>query len=132
MKIAVGTDDKRTIRKGHFGESRYYLIIDILNAQIVAKDLRNNPYFEGEKARAHHGQAERIIKLLGDCTLFMAISFGKKSVQEISSRGIDCITTSIEGIDQAISSYLDGKVEDFSYYNANAKDYVKCSQRPYK
>jgi predicted Fe-Mo cluster-binding NifX family protein len=132
MKIAVGTDDKRTIRKGHFGESRYYQVIEILNAQIVAKDLRNNPYFEGEEASAHHGQAEQIIKLLGDCALFMARSFGKKSVQEISSRSIDCITARIENIDQAISSYLNGKVEDFSYYDSKTRDYVKCSQRPYK
>lgn len=132
MKLAIGTDDKKTIRKGHFGESRYYLVIEIFNAQVVAKDLRNNPYVEGEKAGAKHGQSERIIKLFEDCALFMARSFGKKSVQEISSRGIDCITTNIENIDQAVSSYLDGKVEAFSYYDAGANDYVKCSQRPYK
>jgi predicted Fe-Mo cluster-binding NifX family protein len=62
----------------------------------------------------------------------MASSFGKRSVQKISSRGIDCITARIENIDQAIFSYLDGKVEDFSYYDSNAEDYVKCSQRSYK
>ena len=37
MKIAIGTDDKKTIRKGHFGESRYYLVTEILNAQIVGE-----------------------------------------------------------------------------------------------
>ena len=132
MKIAIGTDDKKTIRKGHFGESRYYRIIEILNAQVVAKDLRNNPYVGGEKARAHHGQAEPIIKLLGDCALFMANSFGKRSVQEITSHRRDCIISNIESIDQAVSSYLDGKLESFSYYDPDAKDYVKCSQRPYK
>jgi predicted Fe-Mo cluster-binding NifX family protein len=132
MKIAVGTDDKKTIRKKHFGESRYFLVIEILNAQIVGKDLRNNPYFEGEKPGAHHGQAEVIMKLLGDCELFMARSFGKISVRDISIRGIDCITTRKESVDQAISAYLDGKLEDFNYYDSNAKDYVRCSQRPYK
>lgn len=132
MKIAIGTDDKRTIRKGHFGESKYYQIIEILNAQIAAKHLRNNPYFEDEKASTYHVQAKRIISLLEDCTLFMAGSFGKRSVQEISSRGIDCITARIENIDQAISSYLDGKAEDFSYYDSNTENYVRCSERAYK
>jgi predicted Fe-Mo cluster-binding NifX family protein len=132
MKIAIGTDDKRTIRKGHFGESRYYQVIEILNAQIVGNDLRKNPYFEDERVSTHHGQADRIINLLGDCNLFMASSFGKRSVQKISSRGVDCITARIENIDQAISSYLDGRVEDFSYYDLNTEDYVRCSQRSYK
>jgi predicted Fe-Mo cluster-binding NifX family protein len=132
MKIAVGTDDKRTLRKGHFGESRYYQIIEILNARILGKDLRKNPYCEDERGSTSHGEADRIISLLEDCTLFMASSFGKRSVQKISSRGIDCITARIENIDQAIFSYLDGKVEDFSYYDSNAEDYVKCSQRSYK
>jgi predicted Fe-Mo cluster-binding NifX family protein len=132
VKIAVGTDDKRTIHKGHFGDSRHYLVIEILNAQIVAKDLRDNANVKGEKAEARHGQSVLIIELLGDCALFMAKRFGKSSVQEISSRGIDCITTNIEDIDQAVSFYLDGKVEAFSYYDPGANDYLKCSQRPYK
>jgi len=132
MKLAIGTDDKKTIRKGHFGESRYYLVIEIFNAQVSAKDFRNNPYVEGEKAGAHHGQSEPIIKLLEDCALFMARNFGKRSVQEITSRGMDCITTNIENIDRAVSFYLDGKVEAFSYYDPGANDYLKCSQRPYK
>ena len=51
MKIAIGTDDKKTIRKGHFGESRYYLVIEIINAQIVGKELRENPYLESGKAK---------------------------------------------------------------------------------
>ena len=51
MKIAIGTDDKKTIRKGHFGESRYYLVIEILNAQIVGEESREKPYLESGKAK---------------------------------------------------------------------------------
>ncbi len=131
MKIAVGTDDKKTIRKGHFGESRYYLVIEILNAQIVGEELRKNPYLESGKSKKNHGQPEEIITLLHDCSLFMARSMGKKSLAEISSRKIDCIFTNIDDIDRAVSLYLDGKLEGFKYYNPDKKNFILCSQRKY-
>jgi len=131
MKIAIGTDDKKTIRKSHFGESRYYLVIEILNAQIVGEELRENPYLESGKSKKNHGQPEEIISLLHDCSLFMARSMGKKSLTEISSRKIDCIFTNIENIGQAISSYLDGKLEEFKYYDPDEKNFILCSQRKY-
>lgn len=135
MKIAIGTDDKKTIRKGHFGESRYYLVIEILNAQIVGKELRENlrenPYLESVKSKKNHGQPEKIISLLHDCSLFMTRSMGKKSLTEISSRKIDCIFTNIDDIDQAVSLYLDGKLEEFKFYDPDEKDFILCSQRKY-
>jgi predicted Fe-Mo cluster-binding NifX family protein len=62
----------------------------------------------------------------------MARSFAKRSALEISSRGIDCITTNIENIDQAISSYLDGQVKGFEYFYRDAKDFMPCTQRAFK
>ena len=131
MKIAIGTDDKKTIRKGHFGESRYYLVIEILNAQIVGEELRENPYLESGKSKKRHGQPEEIVSLLHDCSLFMTKSMGKKSLTEISSRKIDCIFTNIEDIDRAVSLYLDGKLEGFKFYDPDEKDFILCSQRKY-
>ena len=131
MKIAIGTDDKKTIRKGHFGESRHYLVIEVLNAQIVGKELRENPYLEPGKAKKSHGQPEEIVSLLHDCSLFMARSMGKKSLTEISSRKIDCIFTNIDDIDRAVSLYLDGKLEGFKYYDVGEKLFVSCSERKY-
>ena len=131
MKIAIGTDDKKTIRKGHFGESRYYLVIEILNAQIVGEESREKPYLESGKAKKSHGQPEEIVSLLHDCSLFMARSMGKKSLAEISSRKIDCIFTNIDDIDRAVSLYLDGKLEGFKFYDPDEKDFILCSQRKY-
>jgi predicted Fe-Mo cluster-binding NifX family protein len=131
MKIAIGTDDKKTIRKGHFGESQYYLVMEILNAQIVGKESRENPYLESGKAKKNHGQPEEIIGLLHDCSLFMAKSMGKKSLAEISSHKIDCIFINIDNIDRAVSLYLDGKLEGFKYYDPDEKDFILCSQRKY-
>lgn len=86
MKVAVGTDDKKTIRKGHFGGSKYFAVIEILNAEVVGREVRENLRLEGRKRKERHGQADAIIHLLEDCTLFMGRSFGKDSVDEISSK----------------------------------------------
>ncbi|MBW1702686.1 MAG: hypothetical protein JRJ69_09080 [Deltaproteobacteria bacterium] len=129
MKIAIGTDDKKTIRKGHFCESRYFLVTEILNAQIVGKELRDNSNFGAGKE--NQSQAERVTNLLNDCGIFMAASMEEKSLVEIGSRNVDCIITNIEGVDAAISSYIDGRLEEFKYYDANANDLIPCPLRKY-
>jgi len=131
MKIAIGTDDGKTVRKGHFGGSRYFVVIEIFNAEVVGRDVRDNPHVEGQKSKKRHGEADAIIHLLDDCTLFLGRNFGKGSVDEISSRGVDCISTRIEGIDDAVCSYLDGKLESSTYYNPDTKEHLPCAQRPY-
>jgi len=52
----VATDDGTLIRKGHFGSSRYYQNIEILNGEIVNKELRRNPYAETDGEGQFHGQ----------------------------------------------------------------------------
>ncbi|MCD4717577.1 MAG: hypothetical protein K8R45_12670 [Desulfobacterales bacterium] len=127
MKTAIGTDDKKTIRKGYFCESRYFLVTEILNAKIVGQELRDNSCVVAGKN--NQDQAERVIDLLKDCAIFMAGSMEEKSLTEIKSRNLDCIITSIEEIHTAISYYIDGQLEGFKYYDADAKDLIPCSQR---
>ena len=131
MKIAVGTDDRKTVSKGHFDESRYFVVIELLNAEVMGREIRDNPVVEGQKTKARHGQIDAIIHLLEDCNLFMGRSIGKDSVDKISFCGVDCISTTIEGIDDAVCSYLDGKLERFSYYSPDTKEYLPCAQRSY-
>ncbi len=132
MKIAVGTDDHETIRKDHFGESRRYRVLEVLNAEVVGKEWRESAHIMLENGRARHGQSQRIIELLQDCSLFMGRSFGKRSLQMIKSRGIDCIITSIENIDRAVSSYLDGQDEGFHYYDKKSKAFSPCAERTFE
>ena len=131
MKLAIGTDDQETIRKGHFIESRYYLVLEVLNAAVAAREWRENPEAKHSRSNGHQGQPQQIITLLGDCSIFLGASFGEKSLQEMSSRGIDCLLTEIEDINQAVSSYLDGQDEGFEYYDKQAKAFFPCSQRSF-
>jgi len=121
MKIAIGTDDGKTIRKGHFGSSRYYRIVEILNGEIIGSELRGNPNVEAENATGHHGQA-----------LYIAGSMGKKSSSGITARHIDCIITEFKTVDLAVSKYLQGENEGFKVYDADSEKYISCLEREKK
>lgn len=132
MKIAIGTDDGKTIRKGHFGSSRYYRIVEILNGEITGRELRSNSYVEAKNATGHHGQARQIIDLLKDCSLFIAGSMGKKSSSEITAKHIDCIITRFKTVDLAVSRYLQGENEGFKVYDADSDKFISCLEREKK
>ena len=89
-------------------------------------------HIKAENKKAHHGQPQRILEILQDCSIFMGRSFGKRSLQVIKSRGIDCIITSIEDIDRAVSSYLDGQDEGFHYYDKKSKSFAPCAARTFE
>jgi predicted Fe-Mo cluster-binding NifX family protein len=131
MKIAVGTDDKKTIRKGHFGDARHYLILGVLNAEVVAREWRTHTRSEEDEGSHHHGRPEGILDLLNDCELFMGRSFGKGSLPVIKSRGVDCILTGIVDIEAALSAYLGGQDEGFRYYDKEMKAFVPCAERAF-
>ena len=128
MKLAVCTTDKRTICKDHFGESTNYLVFEILNGKIVSEELRRNPYYGVNKLN-NHGQSEKILDLLKDCTLFLGKSMRKKSLANIRSQNIDIIITTIENVDEAVSSYLESKLEYFQYYDIKSKRFITCTNR---
>ena len=127
MKIAIATDDKKTIHPGHFGDSRHYFIYEILNGEIYAEELRENPYVIGKQHQ--HGQAKDIMDLLHDCQLFMGKSVGARSLTKITERNIDVIITTMDDIKEAVNAYLNSKDEYFKYYNAKTGKFCECSQR---
>ncbi len=129
MKIAIGTDDKKMIRKGHFGQSLHYLIIEFLNGEIVSREFRQNADATSEHGQYHHGEAEKILELLSDCSLFMAKRMGKTSLAKLADHGIDCIITAIDPIDRAVEQYLYGRDEAFQYYDGRKETLIPCSQR---
>ncbi len=127
MKLAIGTDDKRTIRHGHFGESQYYSIYEIFNGEIFAQELRENP-FAIDKNHVH-GQAQNIIDLLNDCQIFIGKSMGKKSLKTIAQKNIDAIVTDIGQIEKAVHFYLISKDEFFRYYDKATGKFCDCRSR---
>ncbi len=127
MKLAVGTDDKKTIRRAHFGESKYYLICEVLNGEIISKEFRENPYVcSGEHV---HGQAKKVMNLLPDCQLIIGRSMGAKSLKQIAKKNIEIIVTKLEDIEDAVNLYLNANDEHFKYYNADTGKFCECANR---
>jgi len=127
MKIAVGTDDKKTIRRHHFGESQCYLIYEIVNGEIYSEELRENPFAMGK--HHEHGQTGNILDLLYDCQIFMGKSMGGKSLIKIVDKNIDAIITTIDDAAEAVNAYLNSKDEYFKYYNGATGKFCECSER---
>jgi len=132
MKIAVATDDGAWVRKGHFGSSRYYKIIEILNGEIVSRELRRNPFAETDDENHSHGQADTILDLLEDCSLLIGRSMGKKSAAAITSNQVDCIVTKFETVDVAVENYLKQADQGFKVYDADAGKFISCRDREMK
>lgn len=126
MKIAVGSDDKKTIRKGHFGESSFYLVFEVLNGEIKTEELRENPR---DMEQNHHGKATDILELLSDCGIFMGRSMGKKSMKKIAEKNIDCIITTTEDINEAVAKFLEGEDEGYQFFDAASGGLLPCSVR---
>ena len=127
MKIAVGTDDKKIIRRAHFGESKCYQIYEILNGKIQSKEFRENPRVcTGDQL---HRQAKKIMDLLPDCQLIIGRSMGAKSLKHIAGKNVEIIITKLENIEETINLYLDSKDENFKYYNAETGKFCDCVNR---
>ncbi|MFZ5515605.1 MAG: NifB/NifX family molybdenum-iron cluster-binding protein [Candidatus Zhuqueibacterota bacterium] len=127
MKLAIGTDDGMTIRQGHFGESKYYSICEILNGIFFTQELRQNP-FRDEK-HAVHGQTENIMDLLNDCQIFIAKSYGMKSLKKIVQNKIDAIITDLDDIERTVQFYLHSEDIHFKYYDDENGQFNACSDR---
>lgn len=115
MKIAVGTDDLKTIRSGHFGESKYYRIFTIENNQITNEEVRENPYLE--KNDHEHGQAKNIMQLLKDCDVFLARSMGMHSMPKLVSKGKKPLITKNQNIDEVIQLLLNQEYHQFKSFD---------------
>ncbi len=126
MKIAVGSDDKKTIRKGHFGESRFYLVFEVLNGEIKTEELRENPR---DLQQNGHGKTSAILELLGDCGILMGRSMGRKSMKKIAEKNIDCIITTTEEIDQAVNKFLEGENDGYQFFDVESGSLLPCAMR---
>lgn len=129
MKIAVGTDDKQHIRKGHFGDSSDYFIFVVEGQTIVGESFRHNPNSDdsAEGGRHHHGKVNAIWSTLNDVDVFIGRSMGRESVPKLIERGVLPILTKIEDAREAVQAFLRGEKEKFLYFDPIQKKFT-----PYK
>lgn len=128
MKIAIGTDDGKTIRKGHFGESRLYQVYTVLNGQIRGCEDRENSA-KTQEAYSHHGQSQKIAELLKDCDIFLGRSMGRASMKKLVARHVDCILTDYEDIRESLERFLLGVDQGFRFFDGDSGTLRPCRER---
>ena len=110
MKIAVATDDFKTIPKKMLGRARFYAIFEWNeNGSVRLVEKRPNPY---EKT-LQRGKTFDVMNVLSDCGVFICHRVGKKGIERIQKAGIRIFQTPVESIEEAIKAFVEksgGKV----------------------
>ena len=126
MKIAVVTEDGVTISQ-HFGRAPYYLVDTVENGKVVKQEKRNKAghHTAGshdchEDQSCHdqkHGmdaasQAKHtgMLANIHDSQVLIAGGMGYGAYESLKNSGIEPIITDVEGIDEAVKLYMEGKL----------------------
>jgi len=129
MKIAVVSEDGVTISQ-HFGRAPFYVVVTVVNGQIVAREQRDKmghaqfagePHAEeahGADPRGHgfdpaaQGRHERMAAAIADCQVLLARGMGAGAYQSMEQAGIRPVVTDIANIDEAVRAYVEGRLAD--------------------
>ena len=107
LKVALGTDDGKTLRKGHFGDSERFLLYELKDDswQLLREIPNSSPE---EKQHGDPRKAERISSLLAEADVLLAHAMGpnilriKQKFVPVIYRGFD-----IEEALQVLQQHLD-------------------------
>jgi predicted Fe-Mo cluster-binding NifX family protein len=113
MKIAVATDDKKTIAS-HFGRAEGFMIYLAQDGEILSGEFRPN-LFTGHslglenQGTAHHSHGP-ILAALCDCTVVISHGMGQRIYNDLSESGIEALITDENDCEQAAQLYIAGKL----------------------
>ncbi|MBU1099547.1 MAG: iron-molybdenum cofactor biosynthesis protein [Bacteroidetes bacterium] len=130
MKLAIASDDSRTVT-GHIGRVRGFLILSIVDGQVISKEYRQNLFThhsktnngaESEKEQSHHnhGQAygkehshghSKLSEGLKDCSHLICHGAGWRVVEDLKKVGIEVIFTTETDAATAAIKYSKGELE---------------------
>jgi predicted Fe-Mo cluster-binding NifX family protein len=124
MKVAVVSDNGTSLSQ-HFGRALYYVVHTVENGKVTGKEKRarsaqnlcachhdesagchSNHGLDTESQNKHTSMADS----LADCQTLIAGGMGYGAYQALKSRNIDTVVTDVEGIDEAVKLYLNGKL----------------------
>jgi len=124
VKIAVITEDGVTVSQ-HFGRAPLYLVVTTEDVRIIGKETRDKAGHHtfaagqhpetapGERHGYDTGAQSRHATMAGtiaDCQVLIAGGMGWGAYDSMKSYNIEPVVTDVEGIDEAVQLYLDGKL----------------------
>lgn len=121
MKIAIATDDQKSIAK-HFGGSTFVFVATVEDGQVVNKEERPKPGHENFAGDEHHPQTDEkgrhgfgpeadqrhkmMFDVFKDCDVLIVNRIGTGAYMHFISAGVRVIATDIRDIDEAIDLYV--------------------------
>ncbi len=124
MKLAIGTNDKETLPKKPFGESRYFCVVNLLNAQRFTDECRVNEVPE------HYisGKRLRILEELKDCDALVGRSFGAGVLRNAAKTRVQIILTTLGRIDEVVHALQDGSLGQFRQFDPRIRKFVPMEE----
>ena len=118
MKIAVASDDGLALAP-HFGRSRYFLVFEVTDGNIIGPEIRANTctaFAHGEcghEAHSHPAHShEDLVMALQDCQVVLAGGMGRRAALDLQARGMQPMAVSFNGhAVEAVKAYLDGSIQ---------------------
>lgn len=106
MKIAVTSQNRKSVTE-HAGRCRKFWIFLIENESVVDKKL-----LELSKEQSFHESSPHDDHPLDDVDVLIAGGMGQGLMRRLRRKNIDCLITSEEQPDKAVSLYLRGALEN--------------------
>jgi len=129
MKIAIASDDERTISQ-HFGRAEKYIVVSYEQENIIERKSLPKPGF-CHSSKRHHGRHdhktdprgngfgprskarhEQMFENIKDCDMLVSRGMGRGAYLNLKQMGIRPIITDIVEIDAAIQAVMDDSIID--------------------
>jgi predicted Fe-Mo cluster-binding NifX family protein len=104
MKIAVASQDRRHIT-GHTGRCRKFLIYQVANEKILAKELLELP-----EELSFHNSSPNDPHPLDDVAVLINGGMGQGLARRLANKGIMSVITTRKDPDGAVMAYLNGRL----------------------
>lgn len=128
MKVAVITNNGETISR-HFGKARSYLVVTVVDGEVVAQELRPKASHENFAGHQHeapepgqprgygHGSAAKhraMTETIGDCDFLIAGGMGQGTFASLQAVGIETVMTDERDVLEAIECLIQGDLPNLA------------------
>jgi predicted Fe-Mo cluster-binding NifX family protein len=124
MRLALGTDDKKTLRRELFGDSHYFCIAEVKAGKWKVLEYRDNPHADPAIA----DKPPLVLQFLGDCTAFLSRSLRKGAFVLFAKNGKIPLVTSHETIDDALSAIARRELHRFKRFDLVEDGFVPLKE----
>ena len=122
MKVAIGTHDKKTLNVDHFGQSRYFCVVEILLAKPYSIEYRKNPASDWHGT----GKSGQILELLQDCEAIIVHRMGQGGLRKFPQADKQIFMTSLSELDEIINLFSQGEMQYFKKFNPVKGKFEEC------